>query len=71
MDIKLFENYFNVKTLKVSGRLFPVDIKYKPSQEEDVVKKIQNCIDNELLQNNYTLKPQYRGHVLVFCSGVD
>ena len=36
-----------------------------------MVKKIQNCIDDELLQNQYSLKPQYRGHILVFCSGVD
>jgi hypothetical protein len=36
-----------------------------------MVKKIQNCIDDELLQNQYSLKAQYRGHILVFCSGVD
>lgn len=44
MDIKLFQKYFEVKTLKVSGRLFPVNIKYKPSQQDDIVKKIQDCI---------------------------
>ena len=29
MDIKLFEQYFKTKTLKVSGRMFPVTITYK------------------------------------------
>jgi HrpA-like RNA helicase len=29
MDIHLFENYFSTKTLKVSGRMYPVAITYK------------------------------------------
>lgn len=29
MDIQLFENYFRTKTLRVSGRMFPVTITYK------------------------------------------
>lgn len=29
MDIQLFENYFKTKTLKVSGRTYPVTITYK------------------------------------------
>jgi len=40
MEISLFEKYFNKKTLKVSGRMYPVNIKYLPSQEEEMVKKI-------------------------------
>ena len=40
MEISLFEKYFNKKTLKVSGRMYPVNIKYLPSKEEEMVKKI-------------------------------
>jgi HrpA-like RNA helicase len=29
MDVQLFENYFKTKTLKVSGRMFPVTVAYK------------------------------------------
>lgn len=46
MDIALFESYFNSKTLKVSGRMYPVTIihkDYKNYKEEDkyqLVRKI-------------------------------
>ena len=29
MDIQLFEKYFKTRTLKVSGRMFPVTINYR------------------------------------------
>lgn len=29
LDAVLFERYFSVKTFKVSGRMFPVEIVYK------------------------------------------
>ena len=32
MEISLFEKYFNKKTLKVSGRMYPVNIRYLPSK---------------------------------------
>ena len=32
LDALLFERYFGVKTFRVSGRLYPVDIIYKPLQ---------------------------------------
>lgn len=36
LDEKLFKNYFNnTKIIKVSGRMFPVEIKYKPCHTED------------------------------------
>ena len=40
MEISRFEKYFKAKTLKVSGRQFPVQIMYESSREEDVVLKI-------------------------------
>ena len=49
MEISLFEKYFKMKTLKVSGRMYKVNIKYLPSKEEDMVKKIARAIDTELL----------------------
>jgi HrpA-like RNA helicase len=33
MEISLFEKYFKKKTLKVSGRMYPVNIRYLPSKE--------------------------------------
>ena len=68
MEITLFEKYFKQKTLKVSGRMFPVNIKYLPSKEEDMVKKIEKVIDSELLTERNMLKDRYKGHILVFCA---
>jgi HrpA-like RNA helicase len=68
MEISLFEKYFNTKTLKVSGRMFPVNVQYLPSKEEDTVKKIEKAIDNELLTERNMLKDKYKGHILVFCA---
>lgn len=51
MDIQLFENYFKTKTLKVSGRMFPVTITYKDYtnfKEGDkfaVARKIEKVIN--------------------------
>jgi HrpA-like RNA helicase len=51
MDIHLFEGYFNTKTLKVSGRTFPVTItykdyhNYKEGDKYQMVFKIRKIID--------------------------
>ncbi len=42
MDIALFENYFNTQTLKVSGRMHPVQIIYR--QYQDYKKNDPNCV---------------------------
>ena len=55
MDIQLFENYFKSKTLKVSGRMFPVTITYKDyagykqGDKNQMVHKIMRLIDEEIL----------------------
>ena len=55
MDIKIFENYFNTKTLKVSGRMFPVTITYKDysgykkGDKNQMAHKIKRLIDEEIL----------------------
>ncbi len=68
MEIALFEKYFRQKTLKVSGRMYPVSIKYMPLKEEDMVKKIEKAIDSELLTERNMPKDKYKGHILVFCA---
>ena len=51
MDIQLFEKYFTTKTLKVSGRMFPVTITYKDyagykkGDKNEMVHKIKRLID--------------------------
>lgn len=72
LDGKLFEEYFKTKVFKVSGRLFPVDIIYAPlNHETDMVKKIEKIIKKDILVSNSQIKEQYKGDVLVFCTGVD
>jgi len=41
MDIQLFENYFKTKTLRVSGRMYPVTITYKDYVNVKVGDKLQ------------------------------
>lgn len=51
MDVRLFENYFLTKTLKVSGRTYPVTItykiydKYKEGDKNQILHKISRVID--------------------------
>ena len=51
MDVQLFEKYFTTKTLKVSGRMFPVTITYKDyidykkGDKRQMVHKITRLID--------------------------
>ena len=72
LDGRLFEEYFKTKVFKVSGRLFPVDIIYAPhNQESDMVKKIEKVIKRDILISDSQIKDQYKGDVLVFCTGVD
>ena len=48
--------------------MFPVNIKYLPSKEEDMVKKIEKAIDSELLTERNMLKDRDKGHILVYCA---
>ena len=51
LDAVLFERYFSTKTFKVSGRMFPVEIKYEPFDNvNNNVQKIKNILDTEILR---------------------
>lgn len=71
LDSALFEQYFKTKTFKVSGRMYPVTIKYLPlKSKERFVDKISECINTEIIPKG-NLKNEYRGHILAFCTTVD
>ena len=45
---------------------------YHPlNHESDMVKKIETVLKKEIFLSNSEMKSQYKGDVLVFCSGVD
>lgn len=45
LDASLFEKYFKVDTLKVSGRLYPVEVLYRPYPKfESAEDKIYQCL---------------------------
>jgi HrpA-like RNA helicase len=77
MDIHLFETYFASKTLKVSGRTYPVTIayrnyeKYKEGDKYQMVHKICKVISEEILHDTSNMKAEFKGHLLCFCSSVD
>ena len=72
MDIELFKQYYKAKILKVSGRMFPVKEIFSPYEnEKEVTTKIKKVINNELLDYNNRLKPEFEGHVLAFCTSID
>ena len=73
MDTELFKRYYKTDLLKVSGRMFPVTEQYEPMpHERDVSAKIESVFMNKIMDSKGSnMKKEYRGHVLVFCSGVD
>lgn len=77
MDIHLFESYFSTKTLKVSGRTYPVSItyknyeKYREGDKDQIFHKICKVIDEEILHDSSSMKNEFKGHLLCFCSSVD
>lgn len=70
LDAALFERYFDVKTFKVSGRMFPVELIYKSyANETTITDKIKKVLNEEVLRPENRVK--YQGHILVFCTTVD
>ena len=58
--------------------MYPVAItykdyaKYKEGDKYQMVRKIERLIDTEILTaNSSSIKSQYKGHLLCFCSTVD
>lgn len=67
IDLKKFSQHFNnAPVMEVSGRTFPVELSYRPWQEEfeDVNEAIAQAVE-ELLNK----KGRERGDILVFLSG--
>ena len=70
LDAALFERYYDAKTFRVSGRMFPVDIEYHPfDKEKSNVDKIKKILNEEVLID--VNKVKYDGHVLVFCTSIE
>lgn len=70
LDAQLFESYFETTTFKVSGRMFPVEVIYKPYENErSNVEKIKKVLNNEIMRGEN--REKYRGHILVFCTSVE
>jgi HrpA-like RNA helicase len=58
--------------MKVSGRLYPVEVIYRNfHHESDAVKKIEKVIKDDILINGSEIRKEYKGDILVFCSGVE
>jgi HrpA-like RNA helicase len=50
LDAKLFSEYFKRKVMKVSGRLYPVEIIHRSlNHESDAIRKIENVIKKDIL----------------------
>ena len=73
MDTHLFKRYYETELLKVSGRMFPVQEIYEPmSHERDISSKIEAVFMERIMDaKGNNMKKEYKGHTLVFCSGVD
>ncbi len=71
LDGKLFSAYFNKKVMRVSGRLYPVEVIHRTFHESDTVRRIEKVIKDDILINGSEMRKEYRGDVLVFCSGVE
>ncbi|XP_017787147.1 PREDICTED: probable ATP-dependent RNA helicase DHX34 [Nicrophorus vespilloides] len=76
INLQLFEAYFEsegVKTIKVPGRLYPIELHYKPIIKDPYDKKKSkfDCQPYlnilELIDQKY--KPQEKGDVLIFLNG--
>jgi len=79
---KVFEDYFDVKAIHVEGRPYPVEIDYNPMPEtnDDIslqiagfahIRHMSNCIQRIAKRMEEEEDFAYKGHVLVFTSGVD
>jgi len=77
---KVFEDYFKVKAIHVEGRPYPVEIDYYPQDSNENLRQqissfehishMANTISNVIQKMEDESYP-YRGHILVFTSGVD
>ena len=68
----VFENYFETKAIQVKGRPYPVELEYYAMNENGspVTHMTYNIVQTiERIERNPNF--QYKGHILVFTSGVD
>uniref|UniRef100_A0A3B4AT61 Uncharacterized protein n=1 Tax=Periophthalmus magnuspinnatus TaxID=409849 RepID=A0A3B4AT61_9GOBI len=75
INIKLFSNYFNsAPVLQVPGRLFPIQVTYRPISPEEQVSRSEKLDPRpylRILQGiDQRYPPEERGDLLIFLSGV-
>ncbi|OCT67971.1 probable ATP-dependent RNA helicase DHX34 isoform X2 [Xenopus laevis] len=75
INIKLFSGYFDqAPVLQVPGRLFPIQVIYKPIPQEEAMSKSEKLDPRPYLQVLQAIDHKYpldeRGDLLIFLSGV-
>uniref|UniRef100_A0A8C6SBM2 DEAH (Asp-Glu-Ala-His) box polypeptide 34 n=1 Tax=Neogobius melanostomus TaxID=47308 RepID=A0A8C6SBM2_9GOBI len=75
INIKLFSNYFNsAPVLQVPGRLFPIQVIYRPIPPEEQASRSEKLDPRpylRILQGiDHQYPPEERGDLLIFLSGV-
>lgn len=75
INIKLFSNYFNsAPVLQVPGRLFPIQVIYRPIPPEEQASRLEKLDPRpylRILQGiDQRYPPEERGDLLIFLSGV-
>ncbi|XP_050302148.1 probable ATP-dependent RNA helicase DHX34 isoform X3 [Anthonomus grandis grandis] len=77
INLDLFSNYFseeNIQVIQVPGRLYPIEINYRPIVKDPFERKRDkfNCTPYlqilQLIDENY--KPNQKGDVLIFLNGL-
>ena len=70
IDTKRFSEHFgNAPIIEVSGRTYPVDIRYRPISENDEDDETTDELQNAILDAVDELYRDLRGDVLIFLSG--
>ncbi|XP_032685966.1 probable ATP-dependent RNA helicase DHX34 [Odontomachus brunneus] len=78
INIELFNNYFakeNVKTIEVPGRLYPIQLMYRPVTIEDIKYKNDRFNPSPYVQILQIIDQKYpvdeKGDLLIFLSGMN
>ena len=70
IDTKRFSEHFNnAPIIEVSGRTYPVDIRYRPISENDEDDETTDELQNAILDAVDELYRDLRGDILIFLSG--
>jgi ATP-dependent helicase HrpA len=67
IDTQKFSKAFdNAPVIEVSGRMFPVDVRYWPAEHEDIISEEQTHVDMAVLAVKKLLKESHSGDILIF-----